>query len=54
MEFLLHSIQWLKQTNELEAQLRESKAVEEAACNCVLELESALKLNKESLTARCD
>jgi chromosome segregation ATPase len=45
---------WLKQTNELEAQLRESKAVEEAACNCVLELEAALKLNKESLTARCE
>ena len=45
-------LEWRKQIYDSEARLLESKAVEEAARSCVLELEAALKSNKESLSAR--
>jgi chromosome segregation ATPase len=40
--------------HELESKLIESKTVEDAARNCVVELEAALRLNKESLSSRVE
>jgi chromosome segregation ATPase len=42
------------QLRDLKSQLSDSKAVEKAARSCVLELEAALRLNKESLSVRCE
>lgn len=42
------------QLHSLESKLLDSKAVEEAARRCVIELEAALRLNKESLSLRCE
>jgi chromosome segregation ATPase len=51
-EYAVKELEFRLLIGEYEARLSENKTVEEAASNCVLELQAALKLNKESLSAR--
>lgn len=44
----------LMELRDLESKLHESKAVEKAARSCVVEMEAALRLNKDSLSFRCE